>query len=123
MLAEDELLRRVPNRRLRRPRAAGENEKAIRDTAAFHRNGLAIKPERTQAHIRLLQSADSKARSVKEESREIRKPLTDRDGGKTTRAESHLAFRRFVGHGPLREGRFFEGTCQAASPTEKECDC
>ena len=50
MLAEDELLRRVPDRRLRRP-STGENEEAIR--LAFHHNWLAIEFERAQANIRL----------------------------------------------------------------------
>lgn len=51
MLAEDEILRRVPDRRLRRP-SVSENEKTVRMPHA-HCNGLAVEFERTQANIRL----------------------------------------------------------------------
>tara|TARA_B110000858_G_scaffold145883_1_gene165760 strand:- start:224 stop:475 length:252 start_codon:yes stop_codon:yes gene_type:complete len=51
MLAEDELLRRVPDRRLRRP-STGENEETVRKALA-RSNGLAIEFERAQANIRL----------------------------------------------------------------------
>tara|TARA_B110000858_G_scaffold86286_1_gene99714 strand:+ start:594 stop:773 length:180 start_codon:yes stop_codon:yes gene_type:complete len=51
MLAEDELLRHVPDRRLRRP-SVDENEKTVRKALA-RRDGLAVEFERAQANIRL----------------------------------------------------------------------
>ena len=58
VLAEDEILRQVPDRRLRRP-SVDENEKTVRKDPA-RRDGLAVEFERAQSHIRLRKSTGDK---------------------------------------------------------------